>query len=765
MLLVLLGLRSALAGDVILNELLYDPAGGDTGTEWIELCNRTSRAIDLTGWSVEAGGSSFSNIFDFPALSISPGEHLLIGAGSAYTLSGAMQNGGGATDGVRLMDDLGAVVDTVLYDTPNINSLVDDSGGVGVEFAVTVAAGDSLARLPDCTDSDDNSLDFVESGSPTPGAVNVADSGTDGTADCSAMDQIRLNEIMVDPDSKGGDAGYEWVELVNSGGASADLSGWQVVTRKSDTTSSTVTLDSGVSLAAGDFLVLGESEVPEADIVVSLDLGNDSTSIDTVELWCGSTYVDLMAYGGANDLGWTNEDGAPDTPAAKPATGWSLGRDPDGADSNDCAIDLVAFEYPSPGASNATSGEGDCPGMDDIKLNEFIPNPAKQEGAKEEDPEWVELYNVGVDAVSLDGWSLQYGTSPSNTNTIDISALVSIEPGQYLVVGEKGAENVDLVVSIDMGAASSNADRLQLKHCGPGTADTVVYGTPNDDEWTDDSGEIATSLAEKPSDGDTLQRVQDGYDTDECAVDWAISAMPTPGSANPAIEPVICTAGALGVKVNELFPDPEGSDGNQEWVELYNAGDSSQGLDGWIIETATSSWGEDFTFPGGIDLAPGEFLLIGNTDVPIADLTASSLGLGNAGSPPDGVRLVDCLGTVQDTVLYGDATATLDDTKLLDDQGNQDMAPMSASGLSIGRYPDGQDSDDSSVDFESTMTPTPGAANQTSIGTGGGGTDDVLTGKGCAKKRGTDTKKCGVIGGAGGLEWLLLAVVAIRRRR
>ncbi|NOY25621.1 MAG: lamin tail domain-containing protein, partial [Oligoflexia bacterium] len=543
MLLVLLGLRSALAGDVVLNELLYDPAssGGDSGAEWIELCNPTSRPIDLAGWSVEAGGSSFSNIFDFPALSISPGEHLLIGAGSTYTLSGTMQNGGSATDGVRLLDDLGAVVDTVLYDSPNTNSLVDDSGGVGVEFAIDVAEGHTLARLPDCTDSDDNSLDFVESSSPTPGAENVADGGTDtgtgGTADCSAMDQIRLNEIMVDPDSKGGDSGYEWVELVNSGGTSADLSGWQLVARKSDTTSSTVTLDSDTSVAAGDFLVLGETEVPEADIVVSLDLGNDSTSIDTVELWCGSTTVDLMAYGGTNDLGWTNEDGVLDTLAPKPAQGWSLGRDPDGADSNDCAVDLVAFEYPSPGASNATSGEGDCPGMDDIKLNEFIPNPAKPEGAKEEDPEWVELYNVGVDTVSLDGWSLQYGTSPSNTKTIDISALSSIDPGQYLVVGEKGAENVDLVVSMDMGAASSNSDRLQLKHCGPGTADTVVYGSPNDDEWTDDSGEIATSLAVKPSDGDTLQRVQDGYDTDECAVDWTISATPTPGSANTLIEP------------------------------------------------------------------------------------------------------------------------------------------------------------------------------------------------------------------------------------
>lgn len=763
MLLALLGLRAAFAGDVMLNEILYDPdsEGGDEGSEWIELCNRTGVDIDLTGWSIEAAGTSFSSIFTFPTLSIAPGEHLLIGAGSAYALSGTMQNGGSATDGVRLVDDLGAVMDTVLYDEPNDNGLQDDGGTVGTEFAPDVAEGNTLARMPDCTDSDDISLDWFESSSPTPGDVNELGSTTSGDADCSARDDIRLNEIMPDPDSEGGDDGYEWVELYNAGPADVDLTGWELVNRKSAASSKTIVVPDGTWIVAGGFLVLGEKEVGEADVIVDLDMGNDSSGVDSVELWCNDDYVDLFAYGGDNDLSLLNEDGLLSTVADRGATGWSLGRDPDGADTNDCAVDLVTFEYPSPGGSNADSGEGDCPGMDDVKINEFTPNPAKQEEAEEEDPEWLELYNAGTAAVSLDGWSIQYGTSPSSSKSVDLSGLVSIEPGEYLVVGEKGAENVDLVVEMDMGAASSNADRVQLRHCGPGVADTVVYGDPNDDEWTDESGEVATSLAEGPADGDTLQRVQDGYDTDECGVDWAISSLPTPGSANPEI---ICSAGQETIKVNELYPDPEGSDGDQEWVELYNAGDSSQALDGWILETATSSWGVDFVVPGGIELGPGEFLLIGNSDVPIADLTATSLGLGNAGTAPDGVRLVDCEGTVQDTVLYGPADAEVEDLELVDDQGFQDMAPMGDSGRSIGRVPDGVDSDDSSVDFDGNLAPTPGAAN--GVGSDDDDNDPTVTGgKGCGNKGTTDAKKCGVVGVAGGLEWLLIAFVAVRRRR
>jgi len=40
-------------GDVLINELLFDAAGSDTGNEFIELYNPTDTAIDLTGWSVQ----------------------------------------------------------------------------------------------------------------------------------------------------------------------------------------------------------------------------------------------------------------------------------------------------------------------------------------------------------------------------------------------------------------------------------------------------------------------------------------------------------------------------------------------------------------------------------------------------------------------------------------------------------------------------------------------------------------------------------------
>ncbi|MCB0207614.1 MAG: lamin tail domain-containing protein, partial [Anaerolineae bacterium] len=185
-----------------------------------------------------------------------------------------MQNGGSETDGVRLLTGAASVVDTLLYDDNNSNELEDDSGGIGSSFAVDVAAGHSLARIPDCTDTDDAAADFADVASPTPGAMNVGGSTGGGDADCSVL-TVTINEFMPDPASDGGDGGYEWVELYNSGGTAIDLSGWDLINRKSEASSKTVSIPADTIIPAGGWLVLGEEFVAEADVIVDLDMGND----------------------------------------------------------------------------------------------------------------------------------------------------------------------------------------------------------------------------------------------------------------------------------------------------------------------------------------------------------------------------------------------------------------------------------------------------------------------------------------------------------
>ena len=273
-----------------------------------------------------------------------------------------------------------------------------------------------------------------------------------------------------------------------------------------------------------------------------------------------------------------------------------------------------------------------------------------------------------------------------------------------------------LTADLKMGAAGSNADALRLLHCGPGVSDVVVYGpsedgvSENSDGWTNEAGAIVLSSAPKPSAGQSIARRADGVDTDENGVDFIASYDPTPGMSNPE---VICEQQLI--VINEIYPNPDGTDGGQEWIELINTGSGVARLDGWSVEVASSSWSEKHTFSSGTEVQPGELVLVGDSDLPAEEIDFSlsgSLGLGNASSSLDGVRIVDCYGATVDTLLYGPQGVDPTTEDLFDDLGLQSYVLMSDSGKTIGRFPDGADTDDSGVDFMTNMVPTPGQPNE-----------------------------------------------------
>ena len=106
-------------------------------------------------------------------------------------------------------------------------------------------------------------------------------------------------------------------------------------------------------------------------------------------------------------------------------------------------------------------------------------------------------------------------------------------------------------------------------------------------------------------------------------------------------------------------------------------------------------------------LDAGAYLVIGDpaviASVPAGTLTAP-LKSGGLQNGPDAVRIVEAAtGRVLDGLHYEEA---------IPDTGEGSPAPEDATGSpsSIGRCPDGFDSDDNGADF-APMTPTPGAVN------------------------------------------------------
>ena len=820
----------AFAQDVLINEVVYDPAGSDDGLEWIELCNAGTSSVDLTGWTVQRASTSWGAVTIGGNASLTgtlaPGDHMLVGYGSITNpgaFSGNLFNAGSETDGIRILDGTSTVVDTLLYDAPNNRNLEDDSGAIGTGFAPEAKDGDSLARFPDCTDSDDSSVDFsvFDVADVTPGGENLAGGGTGGDTGGTTCDnpaagaQIKINEFEPNPNWSDDttDASREWVELFNAGGDTVDLSGWQLQfeTNPDDwgAASGTFVIPAGTSIEPGGFLVLAGDDMPvlfelDASIHVitaseadtrDIGMGTASSNADGLRIVdCEGTAVDTALYGhqdGVDDLernsdGFLDDSGAlASSLAPKGSAGAVIGRVEDGVDTDASGDDFALMLFPTPGLSNTT--EPDCPGRDDIKINEFVVAP---EGGGN-GGEFIELYNAGTETIDLTDWGV--GAATSGNPSYLLLDNVSLGPDDYLVIAGSdavpGAQIID--PGMNLGNASSNADLVRVLHACGLPADSVIYGpTYLDDDggtvadWVDDDGVSGVALddrlAPKAGTGEAIARCRDGEDTNNSYADFVIDLSPTPGAANPDTgcippEPPRCEPGDGTVKINELYPNPAGTDSGNEWIELVNTGSETAVVDAWSLQWGTSSFGSDVSFPAGTEIPPGGFLLVGDSEVP-ADVYAG-VSLGNASTAPDGVRLVDCREdsdpVVQDTLLYGGLNEAPEDPELLDDAGGQTMAVMPSEGMTVGRMPDGEDTDDNAVDFVSDLTPTPGAANALPSGGDDGGDDggDVEP-KGCgcggdkSASSGKDTdKSCAVVEPRGGLIVALLALVSIRRRR
>lgn len=606
---------------------------------------------------------------------------------------------------------------------------------------------------------------------------------------CEDTWAVKINEFLPNPDGSDGTVLAEWVELYNTGSRDVQLDGWSLET---GTSSFGTPLDIyGIIPAGGTFVISEANASVNADFLLpstrKLNLGNSSSNADAVRLMdCNGLIADTVVYGGDNDDGWTDDRGftvSDNETAPKAASGESLARAEDGEDSQVASQDFCDDNSPTPSGLNdcqeddeEDTGDTGTPVIDfvscdsDVVINEFLPDPDSEGG--DTGWEWIELYNSGSQSVDLEDWSIESGTSSFGVDVV--FGGISVGPGEYLVVAGEFVTGADVVADLDIGNAGSSGDGLRLMCPDGSVADTVIYGANNDDLWIDDTGAEAVSLAPKPSRAACIARIQDGYDTDTSSIDFQllVAEACSMGAENPSTEPMVCTPGAE-IRINEFLPDPDGTDDKHEWVELYNVDAQSIRVDGWAIEIAKGSWGDfQFYFPAGSEIDANGFLLLGGEEVIDIDFLAEDLDLGNAGSNGDGIRLIDCEGTVIDTVIYGD-----DNTDALEDDSGGvavSFSPNPDDDQSAGRFPDGADSNASGDDFAICFSPTPGAANgdcAADVGGGDGGDGGGLGPGGCRcgsgpESQGDPTSEgCSQAGRSSSSMWSLLGLVVLLRRR
>ena len=524
--------------DVVINEVLYNPSGSDSGHEWVELYNNGSADVDISGWEIQAGTSSFGTKGTISSGILAPGTYYLIGESDVaadigiapgLVVSLGLGNGTSSIDGLRIVDANGAVKDTVLYgDSATIGTWEDDNGPNPTSFAPEAGSAESIARIPNGIDTNLSGDDFQLISNPTPMAENIGGSST--TCVNTTFSGIVINEVLYDPPSS--DSGNEWVELLNTTGDDIDVSGWMLEAGTSSFGLKGTIPDSTV-IPAGGYYLIGEDLVGSTlgqapDLVTTLSMGNAS-NVDGVRLVdCNSVPIDTVLYGEDLDgQSWEDDNGPSPTSFAPDASSASIARIPNGADTDLSGDDFQIIGNPTPWNENIGGSSTTCDNsvFEGIVINEILYDPPGSDS--DFNTEWIEIMNTTEEVVDISGWEIQAGTSSFSTKgTFPNNTF--LPAGGYFLIGEDEVvlelgQEPDLIANLNLGNATSSVDAVRLVDCDSVTIDTVLYGDDlGSDEWEDDNGPNPTSFAPEGSDGEAIGRMPDGVDTDLSGDDFEI---------------------------------------------------------------------------------------------------------------------------------------------------------------------------------------------------------------------------------------------------
>ncbi len=378
-----------------ITEIMYNPVGGDA-YEYLELKN-------ISGYAINVGSYSFSGItYIFPPQTVlAPGATIVLASDAnpgnwsgRYGVTpfgyfdGSLSNGG---EKIAIRDPEGNVVYSLDYNDENGWDTLADTAGYSLEIRDVFGDPDNPANWF-----------VVENGSP-------------GTASAPPPPgQVILNELLAENVSSVPHAGTypDFVELRNTAGSSADISGWRLT---DDDNPVKYVFPAGTTIPANGYLVVWCDTNATPGLHAGFALGRNG---ETVVLYDGGgVRVDAITFG-------------------LQIADHAVGR-----------IDGVwRLTTPTPNGANTAVALGSTTAL---AINEWLANPAPGAGA-----DWVELYNASSVPVALNGIFL------GNDRTISPVASLSFI-----------AANGFAVLFAD---ESSGADQLDFKLPGSGGA-IVLY--------------------------------------------------------------------------------------------------------------------------------------------------------------------------------------------------------------------------------------------------------------------------------------------------
>jgi hypothetical protein len=213
-----------------------------------------------------------------------------------------------------------------------------------------LASFDELAGLP-CTVAGDTGSVTISYGSGNEATI-VCTVSTEPPPPPPPASAVRVNEVMT---GMTGAAANEFVELVNAGSEPADVGGYRVVYRSAAGTSDTLlaAIPAGTTIASGGHYLLGGGSysgpvAPDQSFGIGLAATAGGVGVRNAD----GTLLDSVGWGTTVTNGFVEGRPAPVAPTTA-SPGSSIGRMPDGADSNDNQTDFAVSATPTPRGTNA----------------------------------------------------------------------------------------------------------------------------------------------------------------------------------------------------------------------------------------------------------------------------------------------------------------------------------------------------------------------------------------------------------------------------
>lgn len=411
--------------DVVISELMYHAPGADEEREYIELTNRGSQTVDLTGWRLADGIR-----YDFPlGTTLVPGARLCVAKDPAKAAAVYGIGFFGPYDG-RLANDGERI------------ELRNESDGLVCEVDY-----DDAAPWPEGGDGDGRSIELIDLDRNhnvgrfwAPSARLLGTPGEPNVPGGSPPVPVVINEFLANSSVT------DWIELYNYGNAAVDLAGYYLT----DTPHNPTKAQISANYSAGTTVIpaKGYWVATEADLGFGLSSFGEQIYLVAPD---GQTWVDGYDFGN------------------QPLEDTSEGRYPDGGGT------WVRMTTPSPWAANV------APATPSIVINEIMYHPT---GDSPLDPgaEYIELRNIGGSLIDLcpvlDGvptsWSLSGGVrfdfAPGTVVASGGYIVIAYDPGRvqsaYGVSGVQGPYN---------GRLSNFSDEIVLRDALGNVVDRVEY--------------------------------------------------------------------------------------------------------------------------------------------------------------------------------------------------------------------------------------------------------------------------------------------------